>query len=186
MGKLRIYIYIYIPPKSTGDQGGDGGFPSLGRNHTGNGRVDRPNYYRAFEPPCNAPAPAQEETAAQVQITGPEVAPQSQLQAKPGANAGQDGENVTTRQPEPAQDSRDTSMENLTDGTDSDEDFINANSSEPPIRKKKQIAKAAKKARAEAVANGGAAAKTNKGSRRKSRQGRHQQLKQARGVLHQV
>ena len=56
------------------------------------------------------PAPAQEETAAQEQTTRTEVAPQPQLQAKPGANVGQDGENVTTRQPEPAQGSQDSSM----------------------------------------------------------------------------
>ena len=89
------------------------------------------------------PAPAQEKTVAQEQTTNTEVAPQPQLQAKPEANVGQDGENVTTRQPEPAQGSQDSSMEELTDGIDSDEDLINANSGEPPARKEKQMTKAA-------------------------------------------
>ena len=58
--------------------------------------------------------------------------------------------------------SQDSYMEELTDGTDSEEDVLNANNDGPPIRKKKQMSRAMRKARAEATASGGAAAKIGK------------------------
>ena len=57
----------------------------------------------------------------------------------------------------------DSDMEKLTEGTDSEEDVINANNDGPPERKKKKpMSRAMRKSRAEATASGGAAGKIAK------------------------
>ena len=56
----------------------------------------------------------------------------------------------------------DSDMEKLTEGTDSQEDVINANNDGTPERKKKPMSRAMRKSRAEATASGGAAGKIAK------------------------
>ena len=119
------------------------------------------------------PSPAMPKTAVQAETATTEVGSQSLPQAQPGAILVPDGESSTAAQIGAAtngnQDPAHSSMDELTDGTDSDDELMNANSAEAPIKRKKKMTKAEKKARADSTANGGAASKIGKGKPEKKK-----------------